>query len=101
MDLRWRYGIFLGHLIGSDQNIIGLHDGTITYAKAMARVVEGVRWSTEWVMGIHVTPLHANPIDLDLVETDERPHAPPADAHATHDATTATSTSRIQHVPFT
>ena len=44
MDLRWRYGIFLGRALHTDHNYIGLYDGSITTARAITRVTEDIRW---------------------------------------------------------
>ena len=43
LDVRWRYGTFLGRATNSDQNYIGLNDGTVTCARAMVRLVHSIR----------------------------------------------------------
>ena len=44
LDQRWRYGVFLGRSLSSDQNFIGLHSGDVICARAMVRVVPNIRW---------------------------------------------------------
>ena len=38
IDARWKFGIFIGRAMASDQNIIALSDGSVTRARAMCRV---------------------------------------------------------------
>ena len=38
-DQPWRYGVFLGRALGSDQNMIGLPGGDVVRARAMVRRV--------------------------------------------------------------
>ena len=47
LDQRWRYGIFLGRALGSDQNYIGVNSGEVVCARAIVRVVPNARWSYE------------------------------------------------------
>ena len=41
----WRYGVFLGRALGSDQNYIGLRNGDVVRARAIVRLVAGSRWT--------------------------------------------------------
>ena len=52
LDLRWRYGVFMGRSASTDQNFIGIHDGTIVGARAMVRLVSAKRWNTQLVTNI-------------------------------------------------
>ena len=56
MDVRWRYGVFLGRALHSDMNYIGLHDGTVITARAMCRVVPSARWSSDRLNRVTGTP---------------------------------------------
>ena len=56
MDSRWKYGIFLGRSMHSDQNFVGLMDGSVTTARAMVRLVPSARWSMKWVQDLVATP---------------------------------------------
>ena len=56
MDVRWRFGYFLGRALNSDQNIIGLADGTVTRARAMTRVIPSLRWNRDRIEKLIATP---------------------------------------------
>ena len=43
LDQRWRYGVFLGRALGSDQNFVGLNSGNVVCARAIVRVVQNLR----------------------------------------------------------
>ena len=45
MDARWKYGVFVGRAMHSDINYIALTDGSVTQARAMARLASCARWS--------------------------------------------------------
>ena len=38
LDARWRYGVFLGRALDSDQNFVGLSNGTVVCARAIIRL---------------------------------------------------------------
>ena len=57
LDPKYRFGIFLGRSWTSDQDYIGLLDGSITTARAMVRVVEASRWDARRLQKIAGTPM--------------------------------------------
>ena len=71
---KWRFGVFLGRGWRSDQNFIGLVDGTMTRAKGIARTVESKRWQTDRLAEIRATPWQDNP---KLQDQAEEAFAPP------------------------
>ena len=75
MDPRWRYGVFVGRSMNSDQNYIALTDGSITTARAMVRLVPSARWSTRYVENLIATPFNLKIKKLELIEEHEDPHA--------------------------
>ena len=77
MDQRWRYGIFLGRSLSSDQNFIGLGSGDVICARAIVRVVPQLRWSHEMVSKITTTPLTFKANALDRIEEHAEPHVHP------------------------
>ena len=68
LDVRWRHGIFLGRSLNSDQNYIGLDDGSVTSARAMVRLVPRKRWSSDKVGNISGLPMDFKTKNLDLIE---------------------------------
>ena len=77
MDQIWRYGVFLGRTLASDQNFIALSDGTVTRARAMIRVPESERWDADRVLGVTGIPTSLSNIGLDSLEEAEDPHKGP------------------------
>ena len=77
MDQRWRYGIFLGRSLSSDQNYIGLSSGDVICARAIVRVVPEMRWSHEAISKISTTPLSFKSGALDKIEESAEPHTHP------------------------
>ena len=75
MDQRWRYGVFLGRSLSSDQNFIGIGTGEVVCARAIVRVVPNMRWSPESISKIQVTPLTFRSGALDQIEETHDPHA--------------------------
>ena len=73
MDVRWRYGVFLGRALHSDMNYIGLHDGTLITARAICRVVPSARWSYDRLNRVTGTPYDLK-LEHDKVEKDVNPH---------------------------
>lgn len=73
MNARWRYGIFVGRAMASDQNVIALSDGSVTRARAMTRVVPSARWNAEKIMKINATPVNEKQTSLDSIEGEENP----------------------------
>ena len=74
MDARWRFGIFLGRSLSSDQNIIGLSDGSVTRARAMVREIPSLRWSLDRVDKLVATPIKEKVQQLDDIEAEASPH---------------------------
>ena len=81
MDQRWRYGIFLGRSLSSDQNFVGLGSGEVICARAIVRVVPQHRWSHELISKISTTPLTFRSGALDRIEESADPSAHPEPAH--------------------
>ena len=77
LDQRWRYGIFLGRSLSSDQNFIGLNSGEVVCARAMVRVVPAIRWDADRVANIHVSPLGFKNNSQDRIEEEAEPHVHP------------------------
>ena len=76
LDVRWRYGLFLGRSPNSDENVLGLPNGKVIRARAMLRVVIHARWSNERFDAVNMSPikerLHRSTIDE--IETQQQPH---------------------------
>jgi len=81
LDAKWRYGIFLGRAANCDQNYIGLADGSIVTARAIARLVPSLRWSQAKLGSIRGVPMDFKTASYDVIEEAEDPHA-----HASADA---------------
>ena len=77
LDQRWRYGVVLGRSLSSDQNYIGLNNGDVVCARAIVRVVMGIRWNADRVSKIHTTPITFKSTSQDLIEEETEPHAHP------------------------
>ena len=75
LDQRWRYGVFLGRSLSSDQNYVGLSSGEVVYARAIVRVVPSIRWSPDLISKIQVSPLTFKAGTLDRIEEHHDPHA--------------------------
>ena len=74
IDTRWRYGVFLGRSPYSVQNVVGLKDGTIVRANATSRVIPDIKWNSERLLNIKVTPLDETHLAFDEIEQSENPH---------------------------
>ena len=74
MDVRWRYGVFLGRALSSDQNVIGLSDGSTTRARAITRVVPSARWDAGRVLRLSATTCQEQPLSLETIEAEMSPH---------------------------
>ena len=77
LDQRWRYGVFLGRALGSDQNYIGLNSGNVVCARAIVRVVLNLRWSADRISKIQVAPVQFRSGTLDQIEESTEPHTHP------------------------
>ena len=77
LDQRWRYGIFLGRSMASDQNFVGLTSGEVVCARAIVRLVPSIRWDADKVGIIHVTPFDYKSRHQDVIEEDHDPHSHP------------------------
>lgn len=73
-DERFRYGIYLGRSIGSDQNFVWLFNGTVVRARAIVRLVPAARWDWTFAQRLTTTPLTENSSWLDSMGQQERPH---------------------------
>ena len=74
LDQRWRYGVFLGRSMSSDQNFVGLASGDVVCARAIVRLVPEVRWDAEKVSAIRITPFEFKTRAQDVIEEDPDPH---------------------------
>lgn len=77
LDARWRYGTFFGRSMNSDQNLIGLNDGSVTCARAMLRVIPSLRWDTNKVGNISGAPTDMKIQHIDNIEQEADPHIHP------------------------
>ena len=77
LDQRWRYGVFLGRALGSDQNYVGVNSGDVVCARAIIRVVPNARWSFERLSKIKISPIYFKPNTLDRIEESAEPQAHP------------------------
>ena len=75
LDQRWRYGIFLGRSMASDQNFVGLASGGLVCARAIVRLVPSIRWDADKEGIIHVTPFHYKSRHHDVIEENPDPHS--------------------------
>ena len=80
MDIRWRYGIFVGRAAHSDINYVARSDGTITQARALVRWVPRCRWDVERITKISGTPDAFKGRKLDSIEEELEPADHPAPA---------------------
>lgn len=56
LDMRWKLGIFLGLSPDSNENMIGLANGSVIKARSIARVIEASRWDLVAVNKIRGIP---------------------------------------------
>ena len=77
LDARWRYGVFLGRASNCDQNYIGLANGSIATARAIARLVPSMRWDSGKVGAVTGVPMDHKTRDYDVIEEDAAPHNHP------------------------
>ena len=77
LDARWRYGVFLGRASNCDQNYIGLANGSIATARAIARLVPSLRWDSGKVGAVTGMPMDHKTRDYDVIEEDAAPHNHP------------------------
>ena len=77
LDQRWRYGIFLGRSMSSDQHFVGLANGEVVCARAIVRLVLSLRWDAEKIRAIRITPFDFKTRNQDAIEEDPDPHAHP------------------------
>ena len=77
LDARWRYGVFLGRASNCDQNYIGLANGSIVTARAIARLVPSMRWDSGKVGAVAGVPMDYKTREYDVIEEDTAPHNHP------------------------
>ena len=77
LDQRWRYGVFLGRSLSSDQNFIGINTGEVVCARAMVRVVPSIRWDAERISKITTSPMTFKSNTQDRIEEASEPHTHP------------------------
>ena len=81
LDAAWKYGVYLGTTLGSNEFWVGTADGSVTRARAMNRLMPGSQWSWECINSISGTPGDPKTAKDDLdPEADEAPHEAPDDA---------------------
>ena len=76
-DQRWRYGIFLGRSLSRDQNFAGFNTGDVVFARAIVRVVPGIRWAPDRLANIQMTPMSFKPESMDRIEANSEPQTHP------------------------
>ena len=92
LDLRWKIGIYLGHLFNSNEICIGTKSGNVIRTRSAVRVVEGSRWNLAAIENIigtpaDMTPVDENGLDADDIEGTSDPHDyAPADVDPDHTA---------------
>ena len=52
LDPRWKYGVFLGRSLSSDEAFVGTRGGHVVRARALARLIPSVRWDKDWVQSV-------------------------------------------------
>lgn len=72
-DPRWNFGVFLGRAWASDQNRIGLSDGTVTRARALARTIDSKRWQPQRCERIRAVPWKEKPKKQDALKESPSP----------------------------
>ena len=77
LDQRWRYGVFLGRSMSSDQNFVGLNNGDVVCARAIVRMIPETRWDADRIGAIRITPFDFKTKAQDIIEADPDPHAHP------------------------
>ena len=77
LDQRWRYGVFLGRSMSSDQNFVGLNNGDVVCARAIVRLIPEIRWDADRIGAIRITPFEFKTKAQDTIEEDPDPHAHP------------------------
>jgi hypothetical protein len=77
LDQRWRYGIFLGRSMASDQNFVGISNGDVVCARAIVRLTPETRWDADRIGSIRITPFEFKTKNQDVVEEDPDPHSHP------------------------
>ena len=77
LDQRWRYGVFLGRSMASDQNFVGLANGDVVCARAIVRLIPETRWDADRIGAIRITPFEFKTKAQDIVEEDPDPHSHP------------------------
>ena len=76
LEPTWLNGVFLVRDWSSDQNFIGLADGSVTRARAMVRVVESQRWVAARVLGVAGTPTSLSTTGFDVIEEEQGDRRP-------------------------
>ena len=77
LDQRWRYGVFLGRSMSSDQNFVGLNNGDVVCARAIVRLIPEIRWDADRIGIVRITPFEFKTKAQDTIEEDPDPHAHP------------------------
>ena len=80
LEPRWRNVAFLGRAWGSDQNYVGILNGSVAEARARVRVVPGIRWDAARLKHVTGTLLDLNTTVQDTIEESSSPHRCP-DGH--------------------
>ena len=95
LDSPWRYGIFLGQSMNSDQHFIGVSGGDVVRARAILRLIPEARWDAQRVLGVNTTPLTEHSRFFDSIEGKPDPHEYPA-ADRAEGSGPATSQRRVK-----
>ena len=68
MDQQWRHGVFLGRSASSDQNYVGLLNGSVVRARAIVRLIPEARWDARKVLAVTTDPMTENTHMMDALE---------------------------------
>ena len=75
LDMRWRYGVWIGRSMSSDESFVATADGSVTKARAVVRLVEAARWNKPMIEAIRGTPMDmkSGPA-LEKIDAEPHPH---------------------------
>ena len=68
LDKPWRFRIFLGRSMSSDQNFVGISGGTAVRSRAILQLIPDLRWDAARVIGVRVSPLEEDGLWMDKIE---------------------------------
>ena len=57
LDAEWRYGIYLGRSMSSDQNVVAVQGSNVGRARAILRLTVGNRWGPNTIRSVQTAQL--------------------------------------------